>query len=118
MACAVVLSRNLSKKFIGESVIRTGNEYSAALEARQGRPRKKCCSQSAVESSKCVGQHERHEQNARSEYKHVPGVAQIEAADPADEQDASSRHRKRSQCDARQCGVPADHFRKPKYIDR
>ena len=40
----------------------------------------------AVESCECAGQHERHEQNPRAEYKHMPGVAQVETADPADEQ--------------------------------
>ena len=43
-------------------------------------------SQPAVEASECAGQHERHEQNARAENKYMPGVAQVEAADTADEQ--------------------------------
>jgi hypothetical protein len=68
------------------SVNRTGNEYTAAWTADQGRPKEKCGSQSAVEATKCAGRHERHEQNARSEDKHVAGVTQIKAANPADEQ--------------------------------
>ena len=43
-------------------------------------------SQPTVESSECAGQHERHEQNPRAEEKHMPSVAQVEAANPADEQ--------------------------------
>jgi hypothetical protein len=57
---------------MGESLIRTGNEYTAAWTADQGRPKEKCGSQSAVEAAECAGQHERHEQNARSEDEYVP----------------------------------------------
>ena len=39
-----------------------------------------------MEPSEGVGQHQRHHQDARPEDKYVPGLAQIEAADPADEQ--------------------------------
>ena len=39
----------------------------------------------AVEASESSGQHERHEQDARSESEHVLGLAKIEAADPTDE---------------------------------
>ena len=67
-------------------MVRTGNEYTAAMTADQGRPKEKSVSQPAVEASERAGQHQRHEQYARSEDKHVPGVAQIEAAHPADEQ--------------------------------
>jgi len=38
-----------------------------------------------VEPSECVGEHERHDQDARPEDEHVLGLAQIEAADTADE---------------------------------
>ena len=42
--------------------------------------------QPAVEPPECVGKHERHEQNAHPEGDHMLGLAQIEAADAADEQ--------------------------------
>jgi len=38
-----------------------------------------------VERSKSVGEHERHDQNARPEDERVSGVAQIEIADSTDE---------------------------------
>ena len=39
-----------------------------------------------MEPSETVGKHERHDQDARPEDEHVPGRAQIEAADTTDEQ--------------------------------
>jgi hypothetical protein len=46
---------------------------------------------SPMEWSKCVGQHERHDQYARRKDKHVPGITQIEAADTTDEQIADGK---------------------------
>ncbi len=43
-------------------------------------------SQPSVELSERVGQHKRHDQDARAENEHVLGLAKIEAADTADEQ--------------------------------
>src|SRR5579863_5722158 len=42
--------------------------------------------QSAVEASECTRKHQRHQQHAGSEYQHVRGSAQVEAADTTDEQ--------------------------------
>jgi ABC-type nickel/cobalt efflux system permease component RcnA len=43
-------------------------------------------SQPPVETSEDMGEHERHDQDACAEDEHVGGLAQIEAADAADEQ--------------------------------
>ena len=48
-------------------------------------------SQPPVEPSECTGKHERHDQDARPEDKHVPSLAQIEAADTADKQVADGK---------------------------
>ncbi len=48
-------------------------------------------SQSAVETGEGVGQHERHDQDARAEDEHVLILAQIEAADATDEQVADGK---------------------------
>src|SRR5580692_6401186 len=48
-------------------------------------------SQSPVEPSECVGKHERLKQDARPEHQHMPGLAQIEAADTTDEHVAHSK---------------------------
>jgi len=42
-------------------------------------------SQSPVEPSECVGQHKGQDKNAGPKHKHVLGLAQIEAADTADQ---------------------------------
>jgi len=39
----------------------------------------------SVEAAECVGEHERHEQDARSEDQHMLGLAQIEVAYAADQ---------------------------------
>lgn len=44
-----------------------------------------------VKSPECVGTYQRHDQNARSEDEDVPGRAQIEAADAAEEQVGDSK---------------------------
>ena len=43
-------------------------------------------SPSPMERPKSVGEHYRHNQDTRPEGKHMPGLAQIEAADSTDEQ--------------------------------
>lgn len=47
--------------------------------------------QPAVETPEGVGQHERHDQDARAEDEHVPVLAQIEAADTAHKQVADGK---------------------------
>jgi len=44
-----------------------------------------------MERPKSVGEHYRHNQDARPEGKHMPGLAQIEAADSTDEQISYAR---------------------------
>ena len=44
-----------------------------------------------MESSEGAGKHKRHRQNARPENEHVPGIAKIKAAHPADEQIADRK---------------------------
>jgi hypothetical protein len=48
-------------------------------------------SQPPVEPSESVREHERHDQDARPEDEHVPGVAQTEVADTTDEQVADGK---------------------------
>ena len=44
-----------------------------------------------MEPSETVGEHERHDQDARPEDQHVPSLAQIETADTADKQVADGK---------------------------
>ena len=44
-----------------------------------------------MEPSERVGQHERHEQNARPQYEDMLGLTQIEAADTTDQQVADGK---------------------------
>ena len=41
--------------------------------------------ESAMKPAECFGEHERHEQDARTEDKHMLGLAQAEATDAADQ---------------------------------
>ena len=67
-------------------------------------------SQSAVEPSKCVGQHHRHDEDARPKHKHVLALAQIKAADTAHEQ-IGNRQVEKAPCDV-------DHRRGQAYSGR
>lgn len=60
--------------------------------------RRKASSQSAVEPSECVGQHHRHDKDARPKHKHVLALAQIKAADTAHEQ-IGHREVEKAPCD-------------------
>src|ERR1039458_270534 len=74
-----------------------GREYTATAARENSGLNSMDGSHPAVEASECAGQHERHEQDARSEHKHMPGVAQVEAADTADEQVGDSKVEKAPQ---------------------